>query len=97
MIFAYRFSIPKKDKSIRFCVDYRQLNKVTRKEVYRMPRIDDDLNSLRDATYFSSMDLRSGYLQVLMDREDKEKETFVTPDGLFETNVTIFGFWKTDK
>lgn len=83
--------IANKDGFIRFCIDYRRLNKVTRKDVYSMPRIDDALDALRDARYFSSLDLRSGYWQVPMADEDKEKTAFVTPDGLFEFNVMPFG------
>lgn len=74
--------VTNKDGAVRFCVDYRRLNKVTRKDVYLMLRIDDALDAPRGACYFSSLDLRSGYWQIPMAGDDKDKTAFVTPDGL---------------
>jgi hypothetical protein len=54
----------KKDETLRLCIDFRQLKKVTIKKKYRLPRIDDLFDQLKDATIFSKIDLRSGYHQV---------------------------------
>lgn len=83
--------VKKKDGTLRFCVDYRKLNQVTKKDVYPLPRIDDSLDRLRNARYFSSMDLKSGYWQIEVDERDREKTAFVTPDGLYEFKVLPFG------
>jgi hypothetical protein len=68
--------IRKKDGSIRFCVDYRCLNKTTHKDRYPLPRIDEILDSLAGVSWFSALDLVSGYWQVPM--EDKVKTSFIT-------------------
>lgn len=83
--------VKKKDGTLRFCVDYRRLNKITRKDVYPLPRIDDALDRLHNAKYFSSMDLKTGYWQIEVDERDREKTAFITPDGLFEFKVMPFG------
>ena len=82
---------PKKDGSLRFCVDYRKLNASTIKTAYPIPRIDDTLDSLREAKYISTLDLRSGYWQVEIDRESRSKTAFITHRGLFEFVVMPFG------
>ena len=82
---------PKKDGDSRFCVDYRPLNELTKKDVYPLPRIDDCLSALGGCTYYSIFDLASGYWQIPIREEDKEKTAFLAPDGLFEFNVMPFG------
>ncbi|UYV69302.1 K02A2.6-like [Cordylochernes scorpioides] len=87
--------VKKKDGSWRFCVDYRKLNKVTKKDVYPLPRNDDVLDSLTGAKFFSSMDLRTGYWQIEIDEEDREKTAFITPDGLYEFRKAAFALIPT--
>ncbi|GFW33918.1 retrovirus-related Pol polyprotein from transposon opus [Trichonephila clavipes] len=83
--------VRKKDGSWRFCVDYRKLNSVTKKDVYPLPRIDDTLDCLKGAKFFSSMDLRSGYWQIEIDEADREKDGIYYPEGLYEFKVMPFG------
>jgi len=78
--------------SLRFYVDYRELNERTVKNSYPLPRIDAIcLDCLSGATWFSKMDLRSGYHQVAMDERDREKTTFTTRRGTLSFNVVPFG------
>ena len=83
--------VNKKDGTKRLCLDYRKLNDVSVKDAYPLPRIDDSLDSLGGAKYFSTLDLAAGYWQVEMDEDARQKSAFVTASGLYEWNVLPFG------
>ena len=83
--------VRKKDGSLRMCIDYRQLNKVTVKNKYPLPRIDDLFDQLQGASYFSKIDLRSHYHQLKVRECDIPKTTFRTRYGHFEFFVMSFG------
>jgi len=83
--------VPKKDGSLQFCVDYRNVSEVTHKDAYPIPRIDDALDTLAGSQCFSTLDLKSGSWQVEVGKKHKEKTAFCTHEGLFEFNVMPFG------
>ena len=83
--------VRKKDGTHRFCIDYRQLNSVTKADRYPLPRIDDLLDQLEKSCYFSTLDLASGYWQIRVHPNSKEKTAFITPQGLYEFQVMPFG------
>ena len=83
--------VTKKDGSARFCIDYRKVNNITITDAHPLPRIDDLLEQFREAKWFSSIDLASGYWQIEMNEKDREKTAFTCHLGLFEFNVMPFG------
>jgi hypothetical protein len=84
--------VKKKYGTLRLCIDFRQLNKVTVKNKYPLPRIDDIFDQLKDEKIFSKIDLRSGYHQVRIKEEDIKKTVFRTRYGHYEFTVVLFGF-----
>jgi len=76
--------VKKKDDTYRFCIDYRRLNDVTKKDAFPVPDVKDALDSLRGAKYFATIDLLSGYWQLGMTDRAKERSAFCTRRGLFQ-------------
>lgn len=76
--------IKKKDGGHRVVMDYRRLNSITKKDSYPLPRIDDSLRLLGGSQFFSAMDLASGYWQINLSKEDREKCALISSEGLFE-------------
>ena len=83
--------VKKKDGSLRLCIDYRQLNKVTIKNRYPLPRIDDLFDQIKGAKVFSKIDLKLGYHQLRIHDEDIHKKAFRTRYGHYEFTVVPFG------
>jgi len=78
-------------KTLCLCIDYLALNKITVRDRYPLPRIDDLLDKQHGCTIFSSLDLRSGYHQIRIKDEDKPKTALMTPMGQFHFKVLCFG------
>jgi hypothetical protein len=83
--------VRKKNGELRFCVDYRKLNNVTKKDCFLLPRIDDTLDTLAGAKWFSTLDLKSGNWQVDVHPDDREKTAFLTGQGLWQFTVLPLG------
>lgn len=83
--------VAKQDGSLRMCVDYRGLNKVTSTDIYPMPRIEELLDKVAPTEYITTMDLCKGYYQVPLAEEDKAKTAFLTPMGKFQFTRMPFG------
>ncbi len=83
--------VKKKDGTLRLCIDYRQLNKVTIKNRYSLPRIENMFDQLKGATVFSKINLRSGYYQLKVQEQSIPKIAFRTRYGCYEFMVMPFG------
>ena len=83
--------VKKKDDTYRFCVDYRRVNGVSKKDAYPLPNIQDALDNLEGSRYFASIDLLSGYWQLGMTERAKERSAFCTRRGLFQFTRMPFG------
>ncbi len=85
--------VPKTDGSVRFCVDYRKVNAVSKFDAYPMPRVDELLDRLGAARFYSTLDLTKGYWQIPLSPLSKEKTAFTTPFGLHQFVTLPFGLF----
>ena len=83
--------VPKKDRRVRMCVDYRDLNRASLKDDFPLPHIDILVDNTANHALLSFMDGYAGYNQILMAEEDMEKTTFITPSGTYCYTVMLFG------
>lgn len=83
--------VPKKDGTMRLCVDYRRLNSITKTDTYPLPRMDDLLYATKRTSYMSTLDLKSGYHQVSVREQDRDKTAFISPLGTYRYKVMPFG------
>ena len=82
--------VKKKNSKLHFCIDYQKLNRVTKKDAYPLPRIDEMLDTLARSKWFSTLDLASGYWQVQIHPGDREMTAFITRYSMYEFNVMPF-------
>ena len=83
--------VPKKDVSLRICVDYRRLKSVSEVDAYPMPRIDELIDRLGTAKFMTTLDLTRGYWQVSVAEDSRQHTAFTTPFGLYQFTVMPFG------
>jgi hypothetical protein len=88
---SHVITIPIKDGTWKMCVDYKDLKKITRKNWYPLPKINDLLDQLHHTKYFTKLDLKSGYHQVRVREEDTWNTTFKKMKGFYECLVMPFG------
>jgi len=90
--YACRVTLPvKKDGSRRFCGDYRPLNVQTRRDMFPMPLVEDVIDQLGKSTWFTALDLQSGFWQIQMAPEDMKKIALITKTGLYDRTIMPFG------
>ena len=81
-----------RDNSLRFCLDFRELNRRTVRDSYQLPRIDESMDALSGSKWFSTMDMKSGYWQIEMEEAHKERTAFsVGSSGFWECNSMPYG------
>jgi hypothetical protein len=83
--------VRKKNGELRFCVDYKKLNNIKKEDCFPLHRIDETLVTLVGSKWFSTLDLKSGYWQVDVHPDDKEKAAFTTGQGVWQFTVMSFG------
>jgi len=83
--------VPKKDGTLRFCVDYRLLNALSKRDSYPLPRMDECIDCLGEAKVFSTLDCNAGYWQVLIVDGDREKTAFICDKGAYHYKRMPFG------
>ena len=83
--------VPKRDGTIRLCIDYCKLNSITTPDVYPLPRMDDLLHSTGESCHITTLDLQAGYWQIRVRTEDRDKTAFICPFGLYRFTRMPFG------
>ena len=83
--------VPKPGGTFRMCTDYRKMNSVTKTNSFPVPRIDDCIDSIGQANYVTKFDLLKGFWEISLTDKAKEISAFVTPNGLYQQKVILFG------